>query len=224
MSDAPNIAEPSGLKMIAVMGLIGLGASILLVATYRTTLPYVEANRQAYLEQAVFDVLPRTSRKATFTVEKGVVEPLVSKEQPGVRVHAGYDSLGTLTGIAIEARGQGFQDVLKILIGYNPACECVVGMKVLESKETPGLGDKIETDERFRSNFDSLDVRLSPDGRKLVEKVILVKKGEKHEAWQIEAITGATISSRAITSIIDASAADLLPVIRANLDIIKEGR
>jgi electron transport complex protein RnfG len=168
-------------------------------------------------------VLPGTSRKATFTVEKGVVEPLMNKEQPGTRVHAGYDSVGTLTGIAIEAQGQGFQDVLKILIGYDPACECVVGMKVLESKETPGLGDKIEKDERFRSNFDSLDVRLSPDGRELLERVVLVKKGEKNESWQVEAITGATISSRAIAAIVDASAAELLPVIMANLDRLKEG-
>ena len=210
-------------KMILVMGLIGLGASILLVATYRTTLPYVDANRQAYLEQAVFEVVPGTSKKVSYRIVDGDVQPIADPKQMGQRIHAGYDASGRLTGLAIEAQGQGFADVLKILIGYDPSCECIVGMKVLESKETPGLGDKIEKDERFRSNFDSLDVTLGPEGTDLVNRVAMVKKGEKSEAWQVEAITGATISSRAIAQIIDKSMADILPVIRANREKLEAG-
>ena len=37
-------------------------------------------------------------------------------------------------------------------------------MQVLESKETPGLGDKILHDRDFLANFESLDVSLKSDG------------------------------------------------------------
>lgn len=215
---APREQQPSSLRLVLVMGVIGLAASVLLVATYRITLPYVEANRQAYLEAAVFDVLPRTASKVTLTNDDGTLVPVVPNRRGGLRLHAGYDETGALTGVAIEAQGQGFQDIVKILIGYDPGCACIVGMKVLESKETPGLGDKIDTDDRFQSNFDALDVRLSSDDLTLLHHVTMVKKGADREPWQIEAITGATISSRAVTDIIDAAVRDVLPLIRRNLD------
>ena len=43
----------------------------------------------------------------------------------------------------------GYQDVIRVLYGYSFAEEAVVGIRVLESKETPGLGTRIETDPDF---------------------------------------------------------------------------
>ncbi|MBT8399652.1 MAG: FMN-binding protein, partial [Rhodothermia bacterium] len=132
-----------------------------------------------------------------------------------------YDSAGTLAGIAVEARGQGYQDVIRILYGYETGCECIVGMKVLESKETPGLGDKIEKDARFLANFDSLDVRIDgPDGE-LLHPIVLVKSGAKTDAWEVEAITGATVSSQAIADIIGSSAAAIAPVLKRETDAFR---
>ena len=55
----------------------------------------------------------------------------------------------------LTAAAQGYADVVRVLYGYDPACACIVGMTVLESKETPGLGDKIDTDPDFLLNFKS---------------------------------------------------------------------
>jgi electron transport complex protein RnfG len=96
-------------------------------------------------------------------------------------------------------------------------------MKVLESKETPGLGDKIDKDPRFKSNFDALEVALAGDGSAIAHPVVLVKYGQKTETWQIEAITGATISSRAVTQIIEKSTAEAVPVILGNLPALEHG-
>ena len=112
--------------------------------------------------------------------------------------------------------------MIRVLYGYSPACECVVGMKVLDSKETPGLGDKIEKDADFLANFEALDVKTDAADQTLLNEVQMVKYGAKTQAWEIEAITGATVSSRAITRIIGESAASAVPLIRQNLEGISE--
>ena len=43
----------------------------------------------------------------------------------------------------------GYQDTIRVIYAYSFADRAIVGMQVLESKETPGLGDKIEIDADF---------------------------------------------------------------------------
>lgn len=211
--------------MIVAMGGVGLTAAVLLVFTFQITSPYIQRNRAAYLEQAIFAVLTEAATKTTFvSTQNDGFTPSESADAGGFLVYAGYNESDELVGIAIEAQGQGFADVLSIIYGYSPGCDCIVGMKVLESKETPGLGDKIEKDPEFRANFDALDVQLSPDEQQLLHGVELVKKGAKTEAWQIEAITGATISSRAIANIINESSSEIIPLIRQNMSYFQRSQ
>ena len=222
----PPPEEPNSVKMIAVMGSVGLIASVLLVATFQFTSPQIARNKQAQLEAAVLEVLPGATYFKPFSpTDAGGLVAVAEGDEPDLTFYVGYDSLNanTLVGVAIEAQGQGYADVVRILYGYDPACECVVGMKVLESKETPGLGDKIGKDPAFLTNFEALDVKLGPDGETLINEVVLVKQGTKTETWQIEAITGATISSQTITDIIWSSTQVLLPLIQKNLSTLQEG-
>ncbi|MEE9170401.1 MAG: FMN-binding protein [bacterium] len=218
--------QPSGSsRMIATMGSVGLLAGVLLVVTFQITFPFIEANRAELLERSIFEVIPDATQKAVYTkTEADKLALLGEQDESPFRLYTGYDDQNKLRGVAVEAQGQGFQDVLRIIYGYSPDCECIVGMKVLESKETPGLGDKIEKDARFRANFDALDVRLTPDENQLLNPVVLVKKGQKTEKWQVEAITGATISSRAIATIINQSSQTIVPLIRKNIGILEEGQ
>lgn len=217
-----TVESPSSLKMILTMAGIGLIAGILIVMTFQLTFPIIKVNKAAALERAVFDVVPGARSKAVFKLSGDQLLPLEGEDELAVKYYACYGDSGDLVGVAVEAAGQGFQDVLRVLYGYSPRCDCVVGLKVLESKETPGLGDKIESDARFKSNFDSLDVALDPGGG-MKHPVALVKHGEKTEPWQIEAITGATISSRAITTIIRESTAVSVPLIQKNLSVLEKG-
>ncbi len=218
----PQEKETTTVQMIATMGLIGLLAGFLIVFTYRTTLPIIEKNRQAYLEKAIFEVLPGAVIKKTFVVNTdGTIEPLTDPHSKAPRIYAGYDAQGKLVGVALEARGQGFQDVIRLIYGYNPYKQVIIGMKVLESKETPGLGSKIETDPEFLANFKALEVQLSPLG-KIKNPIELVKKGKKTHNWQIEAITGATISSRAVTNILRKSTAVGIPIVLHNLKQLEQ--
>jgi len=224
-SPAPVIEEPapSSSRMIATMGAIGLLAGILIVFTYQLTFPVIKRNKAIALQRAVFEVVPGAVEKRTFSEDDGELILLEGENEAVRKYYAGYDSSGRLTGIAIEAAGQGFQDLLRILYGYSPDCNCIVGMKVLESKETPGLGDKIEKDARFRENFVALDATLSGENREMAHPITMVKHGEKSEAWQVEAITGATISSRAIANILRESSSRAVPVIEGSLETLEEG-
>lgn len=201
--------------------MVGLGTlcALLIVLTYEGTSERIATLQDQALEAAVFRVLPGTTTSSVFALtSSGTFEP--ATEKTGTLVYAGYDEDGTLTGIAIEASGQGYAGIIRILYGYDPATETVVGFYVLQSNETPGLGDKIEKEEDFLANFEGLDVKL--ENGQLRNHVVPVKNGTKVNPWEVDAITGATISSRAIADIIDQSAGEILPVIVDNRSVFEK--
>jgi electron transport complex protein RnfG len=101
----------------------------------------------------------------------------------------------------MPAAGPGFQDTIGLLYGYRPGEKIVVGMEILESRETPGLGDKIYKDAVFVGGFSALSVE---------PQIVAVKKGTKSLPNEIDAITGATISSKAVVRIINETHAEWL--------------
>ncbi len=109
-----------------------------------------------------------------------------------------------------------------MLYGYAFDDEAIIGIQVLESRETPGLGDRIETDEVFLENFVRLDVALTDDGRRVANPIESVDRGDKEHPWQIDAITGATISSEAIADILRVSSEEWIPRVRQRLDEFRE--
>lgn len=222
-ANPPQVKETSSLSMLATMGSVGCMAGVLIVMTYQLTFDRIQRQKQQYLLQSVFEVLPGTKTVKNYKVENGG-QLAPTKDQKGLVVYAGYTESGKLTGVAIESHGQGFQDILRVLYGYSPEKQCIIGMKVLESKETPGLGDKIEKDAHFLENFRELDVSLDAQDKAVVHPIEVVKLGSKTQKWQIDAITGATISSKAIGNILRASSTKMAPLIRKNLARLKGER
>ncbi len=201
-------------KMLIAMVGIGVVCALLIVFTYEGTFGRIERLKAEALEQAVFKVLPGITKTGIFELTPdGKFIPSDGKDRTKTLVYAGYDDQNTLKGIAIEASGQGYADILKVLYGYDPATQTIVGFYVLESKETPGLGDKIEKNENFLANFNGLSVALSEDFTTVIHKVVPVKFGTKENPWEVEGITGATISSRAIGNIIGESTSTMIPLI-----------
>lgn len=229
MSEGDGAPPPEGggntrEMMVALIGVAAL-CGLLIVTAFQVTLPTIKAKKAEALRKAVFQVIPNTERVITYKLDaQGKLAPLQGEDERAVKVYAGYRDGQELTGVAIEAQGQGFQDVIKVIYGFAPEEEKVVGMKVLESKETPGLGDKIIHDADFLANFDALDVRLNAEGSALANPIQVVKHGHKKNAWEIDAITGATISSKAIGKLLNASTAERLPQVLRNLPQLKEGR
>ena len=161
---APPVARgTSGTKMIVTMGGLGFVCAILIVAAFQVTKPAIERNKAAALERAIFDVIPAATTKRVFAEQDGRLVP-EADAIGGRHYYAGYDADGRLVGVAVEASGQGFADLVKVIYGYAPDQSAIVGMKVLESHETPGLGTKIDSDPAFRANFDALEVKMADSG------------------------------------------------------------
>ncbi len=182
---------------------VGMLCGLLIVTVFVLTLPVIERNQAEALERAVFQVLPGAISKRSFLLgEDDAFRPAQAGDPPPQTVHAGFDAGGNLVGIAVQGQGMGYQDVIRVLYGYAPGRQAIIGLQVLASKETPGLGDKIEKDPAFLENFHALDVSLDAGGQAIAHPIEPVKSGEKTDPWQIDGITGATISSKAIAGIL----------------------
>lgn len=205
--------------MLQAMAGIGALCGLLIVLTYESTLPRIERLKEEALQEAIFNVIPGAVETKAFVYKNDVFTPTNVKEEQ--MVYAGYDEAGNFKGVAIEASGQGYADIIRILYGYNPENQEVVGFYVLESKETPGLGDKIEKDPKFLDNFSALDVSLTNDLSAIQNKVNTVKDGSKMNPWEVDGITGATISSRAIGDILGKSTLEWIPDIYKNKEAFK---
>ena len=200
----------SPLEMYRALVGIGVVCGLLIVSVFQGTKPIIEANKAAALERAIFQVLPAAKQSKTFLATDDGFE-LLEGVATGPLVYGGYAEDGSLVGLAIPAAGMGYADTIRILYGYSFEAHAIVGMVVLESKETPGLGDKIASDPGFQANFEALDVSLSADGSAPVHAVAAVKHGTKSNPWQLDSITGATISSKAVAAMLRESTTTWIP-------------
>jgi electron transport complex protein RnfG len=121
----------------------------------------------------------------------------------------------------MEASARGYQDVVRILYGYSLERSCVIGITVLQSTETPGLGDKVETDPDFLANFECLDASLNEAGTAVANPIVTVKNGNKTDPWQIDGISGATVTSTAIGTALRRSTTEMVPLLARYKDSLK---
>lgn len=223
-SQSPNIQPQvvSATKMYQAMVGVALICGLLIVSVFILTQPFIERNEAAALDKAVFKVLPGAVTKQSFTLTTDQkFRPAKKEDTQASKIHVGFNSQNELVGIAFQAQAMGYADFIRVLCGYSPAKESVIGIQVLASKETPGLGDKIEKDPRFLENFISLDTRLAFDKTSLMNEIEFVKFGKKSNPWQVEGITGATISSKAIARMLRESGESWIPLINRHLSQLK---
>lgn len=107
------------------------------------------------------------------------------------------------TAYALEATApDGYSGNIRLLIGLTPEGE-ILGVRVLEHKETPGLGDKIET--RIS------DWILSFNGQKISHQN-LSQWAVKKDGGQFDQFAGATITPRAIVNQVKRSALTMMAI------------
>jgi len=207
-ADQHSAKEIPPWRLVATLGGAGAMAGFLLVFVYVATQPAIKAHKAEVLRQAIQEVLSGPEHFDTLFVQDGaLVEevPAGTDLEKVEQIYPGFDQAGSQTGYAIVAQEPGFQDIVKVIFGYDAASRRVLGMKVLESKETPGLGDKIEKDMSFVTAFQGV---LTP--------IIGVKVGQNTgDEREIDMITGATISSKAVIRIINNAIERYSPLIDA---------
>jgi Na+-translocating ferredoxin:NAD+ oxidoreductase subunit G len=220
----PVQATPT-FALLRTLSVVSAICGLIIVASYLATLDRANANRRLAAERAVFKVLPNAkSVKQYWVLPSGEITPAGGGDPPAgaLRFHAAYDTEGKLAGIAAEGAAKGYADTVRVMFGYSKSCDCIVGIGVVSMRETPGIGDKILTDKNFLANFKALDVRLKDDLSALANEVKVVKHGTKTQPWQIDAISGATVTSRAVGKGINDAAQLLLPRLVPKLDRLEE--
>jgi len=111
---------------------------------------------------------------------------------------------GTHVGWVLQAQGDGYADTITVLVGVDAKVETVTGIYVLEQKETPGLGNKIER-EKWRSQF---------CGKAVGEPLAATKTAPVGN--QVKAVTGATISSQSVCDIVNKGVTKLREALRSS--------
>ncbi len=206
----PSRAEVPAWRLILTLALAGALAGLLIVIVYQWAQPRILAHQAEVLRAAVSEVLKGPERTERFFVHQGalVAEPPAGMDTMKIeRVFLGYDASGAAIGFAISGAEPGFMDLVHVIFGYDPRTRRVLGMKVLDNKETPGLGDAIEKDQRFVSGFDG---PLAP--------LVGVKPGAGRGGEnEVDMITGATISARTVISVINNRIEKLQPLLEAHL-------
>jgi len=167
-------------KMISVLTIVGLVSGAALVFMYQYANPMIIKNQKDETEKAIFKIF----EKGKTYEKKTVGEETIFEVK---------DSSGKLLGYAFLAEGNGYQGTISLMVGIEPDFNTLVGMEVLDSQETPGLGQEIASD-KFESQFKGL--KTSPE-------ITYIKNAKPSKPNEIEAITGATISSRAVCTILN---------------------
>jgi electron transport complex protein RnfG len=180
-------------KGIAKSGLtlafIAAICTTLVAATYQWTREPIEENRQALLEQSLTPALANVMFDGNVTESMLVLE--APHGLPGTddaivyRVYSGADPVAAL--FAVTARN-GYAGPIRILLGVRYDGE-VSGVRILEHRETPGLGDRIvSTRSDWVFQFDGRALGNPP-----VEDWAL-----RTDGGEFDQLTGASVTPRAI--------------------------
>lgn len=187
-------------RMVVVLTVIGLLSGSFLATVGILTKDRIALNKQREIQEAIIAVVPGTE----------VSEKLF--EEKDLSIYGGKDPEGNLIGYGILASGIGFQDKISFMLGTNTSLTTIKKLKIIEQKETPGLGAKIEEEDVFLKFWENKDC-----SEPLTLRKPAVQTAEELGATEINTITGATISSESVLKIVNSS----LERVR---QLIKEGR
>lgn len=193
-------------KLLVTLGVAGALSGLVIILVYQATLPRIDAFKSREMRTAIEEVLKAPARSDTLFLDHGALTATRPATQPGTtpqRVYRGFDRAGQPLGYAIEAIGPGFSDPIRLLIGYDHAHRTLIAMKILDSKETPGIADGV-LKPAFTGQFEGANV-----------PVVGIKASPKPaEKGSVVLITGATISSRAVLKAINTTLDRWAPIIQ----------
>jgi len=158
----------------------------------------IRLNEEVKLQAVVLDALgiglpEGVSRNETVTALFGERVRRIEGEER--TIYAGYDEKGDeIVGYAFPAGGPGFWGPIEAMVGVDAGVTEVVGVSFPRHSETPGLGARM-TEPQFRDQFQGLPLRKSGGDAVYFR---LVAPGSADRPGELDAITGATMTSKAI--------------------------
>lgn len=127
-----------------ILALLAAVCTAMVAITHSTTAPRIAANEQAYLEAQLQPVLGGVSYDGKLS--ESTIEIPPPHELPGgsaVTVYRVYADEAPVAALFSITAMDGFSGPIRLLVGVD-ASGTLTGVRVLEHRETPGLGDLIE--------------------------------------------------------------------------------
>ena len=170
--------EPGVAAMIIVLSVICLVVAALLGIINGITAPLIAENNEKTIQESLQVVMPADSYDKGVTIDTGTAVPVLGVYQAGEE------------GYVVEVNSpNGFGGAIDMMAGINSAGE-VTGIAIISQSETSGLGSK-DTDPDWQAQFQG------------ATDVVSVTK----DGGTINAITGSTITSRAVCDGVNAARA-----------------
>jgi electron transport complex protein RnfG len=183
-------------KMIIVLTAVMVLSGLVLAATFSGLSSRIEANREAALNASLASI---------FSSETDGDLRFEELESGGPTIYRATTGAADALGFAVRVQAQGYGGTITMLVGLSTGLDELLGIEVVEQVETPGLGGNI-TDDSFKRQFVGLDA---------AEPIGWVKNVEPDPgANEIQAISGATITSKAVVSGMNNTLADAIDTIR----------
>ncbi len=166
-----------------LLGGFCLVASVALAYGTKLTAPAIERAAKQDLAASLNQVIPAAKRSNDMTADTVVLDG------PGGKTVVYRARTGqTVEAVAYRVIGQGYGGEIVIVMGVDRSGE-ILGVRVIQHSETPGLGDKIDAQKSgWVHGFDSLSLANTPDAKWAVKK----------DGGRFDQFSGATITPRAV--------------------------
>lgn len=185
MSRLSTLLELVGGKHALVLGGFSLAATLLLAVAYGLTKEPIQKSALEDLRRSLEQVIPASIHDNnpaadTLQLQLDGTPLLVYRARRGNHV----------TGVAFEAARRGYSGEIRVLLGIDENGK-LLGVRVLQHTETPGLGDKIEvTRSDWITRFTGKSLGDPPDAQWAVKK----------DGGPFDQFAGATITPRAVVN------------------------
>jgi electron transport complex protein RnfG len=180
--------ESSLKNMVVVLVLVALITGGLLAYVNQVTAGPIKAQADKALSDGIKVVMGGKDIKVA---ANDTIKRIIDNKSFTFVVHKVNDMNGTSLGAAVESTTQGFGGDLKILVGFDVKGD-VLGYTILQSSETPGLGQK--AGDWFQKTGKGSIIGMNPSKDNMT-----VKK----DGGDVDAITASTITSRAFLKAIN---------------------
>ena len=184
-----NSVVKSGITLAVIAGL----CTALVALTYTATAERIEVNEQAWLERSLQPAL------SGLFFDSGVTESMMTipppHDLPGSEaaiVYRVYAEDAPVAALFVVSARDGYAGPIRVLVGVDVS-GAVTGVHVLEHRETPGLGDRVESGKSdWVQQFDGRSlIDPSPSGWAI-----------KRDGGRFDQLTGASVTPRAIVKTI----------------------
>jgi Na+-transporting NADH:ubiquinone oxidoreductase subunit C len=164
------------------------------------------------LEVLGFELKPGAAREEIVRLFDAQVRPF---QMDGRTLYRGYEADGqTIRGYAFPVSGPGFWGPIYGMAGVDAAAGSILGIAFYRHSETPGLGGRI-TETWFQEQFADLSLEQGASRGKLFT---LGAPGPDKSPHELDAITGATETSRAVEAFLNRELARSLEALKTVME------